>query len=76
MKDIVQFLDKTVGATTTETSTAKASLKTNTNQEQFEAIQSEIKNNEAAAKKILQQQKFKKFKILRKFEYFEIQSKC
>ena len=36
-------------------------MKSNTNQEQRKAIQSEIKNNEAAARKILQQQKFKKF---------------
>ena len=36
-------------------------MKSNTNQEQPKAIQSEIKNNEAAARKILQQQKFKKF---------------
>ena len=55
MKYIVQFCDKTMDATTTEISTTETQLKSNTNQEQFKAIQSEIKNNEAAARKILQQ---------------------
>ena len=64
MKDIVQFCDKTIDATTTEISTTESSLKSNTNQEQFKAIQSEIKNNEAAARKILQQRKFKNFNTL------------
>ena len=41
------------------------SLKSNTDQEQFKAIQSEIKNNEAAARKILQQRKFKKLNTLK-----------
>ena len=53
MKDIVQFCDKTIDETTTEISTTETSLKSNTNQEQFNAIQSEIKNNETAARKIL-----------------------
>ena len=65
MKDIVQFCDKTIDATTTEISTTESSLKSNTNQEQFKAIQSEIKSNEAAARKILQQRKFKKFNTLK-----------
>ena len=65
MKDIVQFCDKTIDTTTTEISTTETSLKSNTNQEQFKAIQSEIKNNEAAARKILQQRKFKKFNTLK-----------
>ena len=65
MKDIVQFCDKTIDTTTTEISTTETSLKSNTNQEQFKAIQSEIKNNEAATKKILQQRIFKKFNILK-----------
>ena len=45
MKDIVQFCDETINATTTEISTTESSLKNNTNQEQFKAIQSEIKSN-------------------------------
>ena len=53
MKDIVQFCDKTIDETTTEISTTETSLKSNTNQEQFKAIQSQIKNNETAARKIL-----------------------
>ena len=65
MKDIVQFCDETIDAATTEISTTESSLKSNTNQEQFKAIHSKIKNNEAAAKKILQQQKFKKFNTLK-----------
>ena len=65
MKDIVQFCDKTIDATTTEINTTESSLKSNTNQEQFKAIQSEIKSNEAAARKILQQRKFKKFNTLK-----------
>ena len=65
MKDIVQFCDKTIDATRTEISTAENSLKSNTNGEQFKAIQSEIKNNEAAVGKILQQRKFKKFNTLK-----------
>ena len=32
MKDIVQFCDKTINATTTEISTTETSLKSNTNQ--------------------------------------------
>ena len=59
MKDIVQFCDKTIDETTTEISTTETSLKSNTNQEQFKAIQSEIKNNETAARKILQQENSK-----------------
>ena len=55
MKDIVQFCDKAIDATTTEIGTTQSSLKSNTNQEQFKAIQSEIKSNEAAARKLLQQ---------------------
>ena len=65
MKDIIQFYDKTMDATTTEISTIETSLKSNTNQEQFKMIQSEIKNNEAAARKILQQRKLKKFNTLK-----------
>ena len=65
MKDIVEFCDKTIDTTTTEISTTETSLKNNTNQEQFKAIQSEIKNNEAVARKILQQRKFKKFNTLK-----------
>ena len=65
MKDIVQFCDKTIDATTTEISTTETSRKNNTNQEQFKAIQSEIKNSEAAARKILQQPKFKKSNTLK-----------
>ena len=65
MKDIVQFCDKTTDATTTEISTTETSRKNNTNQEQFKAIQSEIKNSEAAARKILQQPKFKKSNTLK-----------
>ena len=52
-------------ATTTEISTTESSLKSNTNQEQFKAIQNEIKSNEVAARKILQQRKFKKFNTLK-----------
>ena len=40
-------------------------MKDITNQEQFKAIQSEIKNNEVAARKILEQQKFKKSNTLK-----------
>ena len=65
MKDIIQFYDKTMEAATTEISTTETSLKSNTNQEQFKTIQSEIKNNEAAARKILQQRKLKKFNTLK-----------
>ena len=70
MKEIVQFCDKTIDATTTEISTTETSLKSNTNQEQFKAIQSEIKNNKAAARKILQQRKFKKFNTSKYSKYF------
>ena len=65
MKDIVQFCDKTIDATTTEINTTESSLKSNTNQEKFKVIQSEIKSNEAATRKILQQRKFKKFNTLK-----------
>ena len=65
IKVIVQFCGKTIDATTTEINTTESSLKSNTNQDQFKAIQSEIKNNEAAARKILQQRKFKKFNTLK-----------
>ena len=40
-------------------------MKSNTNQEQFKAIQSEFKNNKAATRKILQQRKFKNFDTLK-----------
>ena len=65
MKDIVQFCDKATDATTTEISTTETSRKNNTNQEQFKANQSEIKNSEAGARKILQQPKFKKSNTLK-----------
>ena len=65
MKDVVKFCDKTIDATTTEVSTTESSLKKNTNQEQFKAIQSEIKTSEAAATRILQKQKFKMFNTLK-----------
>ena len=65
MKDIVQFCDKATDATTTEISTTETSRKNNTNQEQFKANQSEIKNSEADARKILQQPKFKKSNTLK-----------
>ena len=65
MKDIAQFCDKTIDSTTTKISTAESSLKRNTNQNQFKAIQIEIKNNEAAAEKILQQGKFKNSNTLK-----------
>ena len=65
MKDIVQICNKTIDATTTGISTTESSLKSNTNQEQFKVIQSEIKSNETAARKILQQRKFKQFNTLK-----------
>ena len=40
-------------------------MKSNSSQEQFKAIQSEIKNNEVAARKILQKRKFKNFNTLK-----------
>ena len=64
MTDTVQFRDKIISTATTEISDKKCSLKRNTNQEQFEAIQSKIKNNEEAARTLLEQQKFKKLNTL------------
>ena len=61
MKDIVQFCGKTIAETTSEINQTETSLKSNTNQEQFKAIKTGIQSNETAAKKILQQRKFKKF---------------
>ena len=69
IKNIVQFCDKTINATTTEISTTESSLKSKANQKQFKAIQSKIKNNKAAGRKILQQRKFKA-------QNSEIQTKC
>ena len=37
MKDIVQFREKTIDATTTEISTAETSFRSNTSEEQFKA---------------------------------------
>ena len=65
MKDIVQFWTKTIYATTTKINTTESSLKSNTNQEQFKVIQSGTKNNEVAAKKILQRPNFKNFNTLK-----------
>ena len=61
MKNIVQFCDKNIAETTGEINKTKTSLKSNTNQEQFKAIKTEIQSNEIATKKIPQQRKFKKF---------------
>ena len=61
MKDRIQFCDKIIDVTTNE----KNTIKSNTIQEQFKVFQTEIKNNEAAVKKILQQRKFKKFNTLK-----------
>ena len=40
-------------------------IESNTNQEQFKTIESEIKNSEASARKILQQRRFKTFNTLK-----------
>ena len=42
MKYIVQFCDKTIAETTSEINKTETSLKSNTNQEQFKAIKTEI----------------------------------
>ena len=60
VKDIVQFCDKNAAETTSEINKTETSLRSNTNQEQFKAIKTEIQSNETATKKILQQRKFKK----------------
>ena len=60
VKDIVQFCEKNVAETTSEINKTETSLRSNTNQEQFKAIKTEIQSNETATKKILQQRKFKK----------------
>ena len=65
MKDIVQFCNKTIAETTSKINKLETSLRSNTNQEQFKAIKSEIQTNETAAKKILQQRKFKKINDLK-----------
>ena len=65
IKDIFHFSANTINITTMEISTTGSSLKSNINHKLFKAIQSEIKNNEAAAKKTLQQQKFKKINTLK-----------
>ena len=65
LKNIVQFCDKIIDTTTTEIRTTENSLKSNTSQEKFKAIQIEIKSNEAAANKMLRQQKFKDFNTLK-----------
>ena len=52
MKDIVTFCDQAIDLTSTEINTTESSLTSNTNQEQFKAIHSEIRNNEAVAKNI------------------------
>lgn len=65
MNDAVQFCDKTIGVTKTEISTTESSLKSNKYQEQLKAIQIEVKNNELASRKILQQLKLKKLNTLK-----------
>ena len=65
MKDIVQFCNKTIAETTSKINKLETSLRSNTNQEQFKTIKSEIQTNETAAKKILQQRKFKKIDDLK-----------
>ena len=64
IKGMVQCCDKTIDATATEISTTRTLLKSNTNQKQFKRIESKIKN-EAPARKVLQQWKFKKFNTLK-----------
>ena len=65
MGDIVKFCDKTITETNVEINKTETSLKASTDQEQFQAIKNEIINNEEAAKKALQQKKFKKFNNLK-----------
>ena len=65
MKDIFQLCDKNIAKSTSEINKTEVSLKSNANQEQLWAIMSKIQSNETAAKKILQQHKFKKFSNLK-----------
>ena len=65
MKNIVQFCDKNIAETTSEINKTETALKSNTNQEQSKVIKSKTQINETAAKKILQQRKFKTFSNLK-----------
>ena len=64
MENIVQFCDKTINTTTQEIITTESSLKTRTNNNQFQKIKAEMKNRESS-KKILRQHKFKKLNTLK-----------
>ena len=63
-KDIVKFCDQTIDATTTEITTT-ITTQTKNNLKWFRVRLKAIKNNEAATKKTLQQQKLKKFNTLK-----------
>ena len=64
MENIVQFCNKTINTRTQEIITTESSLKTRTNNNQFQKIKAEMKNRESS-KKILRQHKFKKLNTLK-----------
>ena len=61
MKDIVQFCDRTIHKGAQDIKKAESSLKKNTSQSQYHAIQTEINANEDSTRKVLQPGKFKKY---------------
>ena len=65
MKHIVQFCDKTMNKTAQDIKNTESSLKRNTSQSQYHAIQTEINASEDSTTKVLQQRKFKKYNNLK-----------
>ena len=65
VKDIVQFCNKTINKTAQDIKNTVSSLKRNTSQSQYHAIQTEINANEDSTRKVLQQQNVKKYSNLK-----------
>ena len=65
MEDVVSFCDKTIKEINTKINQTEGILKQQLGNNVYEEIQKTIKSNEASAKKILHQRKFKTFSKLK-----------
>ena len=65
IEDVVSFCDKTIKEINTKINQTDGILKQQLGNNVYEEIQKTIKSNEASAKKILHQQKFKTFSKLK-----------
>ena len=65
IKDIVQFFEKTINKTAQDIINTESSLLRNASQSHYHAIKTEINANEDSKRKVLVQQKLKKYNNLK-----------